>query len=309
MLLAHLSDPHLIDWSGTSWRRFANKRLSGAANFSLRRAKMHRREVLDVVLDDIACSRPDHVVITGDITSLGFRRELQLMAMMLDRHGLDGARVSVIPGNHDAYTPASWRKRVLLSELGAYATCDLHRGMPGYPFVRLRGPLSVIGLNSAVPRPWFVASGLLGSAQLRFLSALLHHPEVRTRFPVILIHHPPTPYPTLTREVQAGLIDRHRFLKVLAEGLDGRPALVLSGHWHHRLQLRLDLGAPVELMVAPSASHFGGVPERWAGSSFITFGSSAAGVMIEQVESRFLDPSVGLLSAKVEGVRSGSGRR
>ena len=35
-----------------------------------------------------------------------------------------------------------------------------------FPFVRMLGPVALIGINSAVPTPPLVASGRLGAAQL-----------------------------------------------------------------------------------------------------------------------------------------------
>lgn len=294
MRLVHLSDPHVIDWAGEPWTAFLNKRMSGAANFSLRRRGVHRREVLDVMLADIARLAPDHVVVTGDISSLAFSRELRDFAELLDRHGLDADRVSVVPGNHDAYTRRAWRDHVALSELARYASSDLHGGAPGFPFVRLRGPLAIVGLCSAAARPWFVCSGFLGPAQTRSLADLLRASAVRERYPVVLVHHPPVAYPKWMKEITAGLMDRRRFLETLGAGLEGRDALVLSGHLHLRKHVRLDLPGRVELLVAPSASDRSDKPARCAAYHVIHFEAGQDGrVGPTSVEVRCFDPHEG----------------
>ena len=43
----------------------------------------------------------------------------------------------------------------------------------GFPFVRRRGPLALIGLSTAVPTPPFMATGRLGEAQLARLGETL----------------------------------------------------------------------------------------------------------------------------------------
>ncbi len=271
MLLAHLSDIHIIEWAGERWWQFLGKRATGAANFAFRRSAVHRREVAKALLEDLISQRPDHVVITGDITSLALRGELRVFARMLSNLGFDPRHTSIVPGNHDAYTRKSERKRLLLSELGAYATCDLHTRMPGYPFVRLRGPLAIIGLNSAVARPVFMANGLVGKAQRAMFIDILRHRSVENRFPVILIHHPPIPQEKPMKELHAGLMDREPFLTNLADGLKGRGAVVLAGHWHVRRRIVLKEQGPIELFIAPSASRYGGPTDRLGAYHILRF--------------------------------------
>ena len=46
-------------------------------------------------------------------------------------------------------------------------------GAGGFPFVRRRGPLALIGLSTAVPTAPFMATGRLGDAQLARLGEML----------------------------------------------------------------------------------------------------------------------------------------
>ena len=95
-------------------------------------------------------------------------------------------RVSVIPGNHDIYSrlgadPGSAR-------WAAYMTSDApgaaHAGHEeAFPFVRMLGPVALIGVNSAVPTPPLVASGRLGSRQLARVAASPGPPRRRRRLP------------------------------------------------------------------------------------------------------------------------------
>ncbi|HXK12260.1 MAG TPA: metallophosphoesterase, partial [Vicinamibacteria bacterium] len=123
---------------------------------------------------------------------------------------------------------------------GPFARSDLPEFGAGvaagfFPFVRLRGPAAIIGLSSAVPRPPFVAAGYLGHAQLQALSAILEHPEVAARVPVVLVHHPPVDSRNRLLRLRDGLADAAPLRRVLARLSRG---LVLFGHLHVRVRCR-----------------------------------------------------------------------
>ena len=237
--LAHISDTHVLSADGVHWRDLLfNKRVTGWANTWLRRGRVHRRRYLEAVLD--ATSRADHLVVTGDVTNLALETEYREARRLFDRRA-GAADISIIPGNHDLYLPSISREgrferhfgpfvRSELPELGARVAAGV------YPFVRLRGPAAIIGLSSAVPRPPFVAAGFLGHAQLQALSAILEHPEVKRRVPVVLIHHPPVDSRNRLLRLRDGLADAASLRRVLATLGRG---LVLFGHLHVRVRCRL----------------------------------------------------------------------
>lgn len=108
--------------------------------------------------------------------------------------------MTVVPGNHDAWLPSVHAERRFLHHFGAFLKSDL----PGlaceltagpFPSVKLRGPVAVIALSSAVPRPPFIASGRVGTTPLAALQQIVTHPEVSRRTPVVLVHHPPVERP------------------------------------------------------------------------------------------------------------------
>jgi 3',5'-cyclic AMP phosphodiesterase CpdA len=271
--------------------------MTGWINFKLFRSRIHRREVLTALLADLKLQAPDHIAITGDISSMGFPQEFQLFGDLISNLGLRREQVSMVPGNHDAYTWRGWIKGSALAELGRFCTSDLHGGMPGFPFVRFRGPLALIGLDSAFARPPFVASGNLGREQIRCLADILRHESVRMRFPILLIHHPPLAYPSWHKEVEAGLLDRERFVMTLRRELQGNPALVLCGHWHRRRHVIIDSEGPIEAFQISSASRLGGDPERRAAYYLFKFSEGRCGVRLEDVEVRSFDrQSLGMVA-------------
>lgn len=233
--IAHVSDLHIHSDTGFQWREMLfNKRVTGYANTILRRGRVFRREYLVEVLD-AAARAADHLVVTGDITNLALESEYDEARELLDGVAAK-CETTVVPGNHDIYLPPIHHERsfphhfrhFLESDLPDLAV-DLPSGL--FPCVKLRGPAAIIALTTGVPRPPFVAAGVLGHAQLDALGRVLEHPEVARRLAVILLHHPPVDDRSRWRQLRDGLVDaaalRHE-LAPLARGL------VLFGHLHRR---------------------------------------------------------------------------
>ena len=192
MRIAHLSDLHLLDLEGAVPFRILNKRLTGYLNLQLRRKSVHKPHAAQAVAQAIRAMDVDHVVITGDVSNLALEREFERVQRFVEVDlGFSEDRVSLVPGNHDAYTRGAHRSRRFDKTFAKYLQSDLDIADDGvFPFVKLRGPVALIGLSTAKPRPPFVASGSLGGAQLSALRRALAHPEVMKRTVVLLQHHP-----------------------------------------------------------------------------------------------------------------------
>ncbi|MGH6913636.1 MAG: metallophosphoesterase family protein, partial [Geminicoccales bacterium] len=122
-----------------------------------------------------------------------------------------------------------------LDHWAAYMASDggLEGLSPGFPFLRLRGPLALIGLSTAVATPPTRATGKLGKAQLGALDALLARLAASGRCRVVLLHHSPLARISRPRK---RLVDAAAFCAVIARhGAD----LVLHGHEHVSLTGRI----------------------------------------------------------------------
>src|SRR5579872_3777456 len=104
--LAHLSDPHLAPLPAPSMRELANKRVTGYLNWLRARHRVHRREALDRVVADMKSASADHLVVTGDLTNIALTEEFVHGRAWLETLG-PPSKVTVIPGNHDAYVRAA----------------------------------------------------------------------------------------------------------------------------------------------------------------------------------------------------------
>jgi len=271
--VAHISDLHVLDLVGVPRLAYANKRLLGYANIRFKRKHVHRADTVARVCRAISAAKVDHVVVTGDLTNLALETEFRAaLRILVDELALPAAEVSVIPGNHDAYIHDP-RLRPFSTMYADYTSSDLPEfalplGGGNFPFVRLRGPLAFVGLSSAVPRPPFVAAGVLGDAQRRALRSILRHPEVRQRTPVVLVHHPTHGPASRLKRLVEGLHDGLDLERDLSES---HPAVILHGHLHRRLQLRKHGRDDLIVIGATSASLHHHDPDRNAGYNLYEF--------------------------------------
>jgi 3',5'-cyclic AMP phosphodiesterase CpdA len=185
--LAHLSDPHLPPLPAARLRDLTGKRALGYLNWTRNRHKYHRREVLDALVADMQAQRPDHIAVTGDLVNLALEAEFAPAQAWLESVGTP-QRVSVVPGNHDAYVRATRHR--FAGAFEQYLRGDAAADGTPFPFVRRRGPLALIGVSSAVPTPPLMATGRLGRAQLDALDRDLAQMSADEAFRVLLVHHP-----------------------------------------------------------------------------------------------------------------------
>jgi 3',5'-cyclic AMP phosphodiesterase CpdA len=222
--IAHLSDPHLTSLHGVAWRELANKRILGYLSWFMGRKSQHQSGILNTLLQDLQETRPDHIAVTGDLTQIGTAMECREAVHWLARLGSPD-RVTVIPGNHDRYTPADWHETVgrwlpYLQDEPLMDPATL------FPTLRCRASVALVGLCSAVPTPPFMATGRLGESQLQRFDTLLAGLADRNMFRVILLHHGPLPG---INSFRRRLVDADDLISILKHrGAD----LVLHGHGH-----------------------------------------------------------------------------
>jgi 3',5'-cyclic AMP phosphodiesterase CpdA len=226
--LAHLSDPHIGPIATPRLRELLNKRGLGLINWYRKRHRHHHADVLGAVVRDMQAQSPDHIAVTGDLVNISLDTEFAGAARWLMSVGTP-EQVTLVPGNHDAYIrrASGWAAQ----HWGEYMRGD---NGAGFPFVRRRGPLAIIGLTTSLPTGPFMATGHLGGEQLARLAEILITLSREALFRVVLIHHPPIPN---KRHYMKRLIDGPMFRALIAEhGAE----LVLHGHNHEQQLMWLD---------------------------------------------------------------------
>ncbi len=148
---------------------------------------------------------PDVVVVTGDLTDMGFRGEFEEARALLD--GIECERMLVIPGNHDARNVGE----IHFEEL--FGPRDSELVLEG---------VHIIGLDSSEPD---LDNGRIGRERYRTIEEQFGDPD---EFKILCIHHHLMPVPGTGRERNV-VYDAGDLLRVLtSEGCD----LVLCGHKH-----------------------------------------------------------------------------
>jgi 3',5'-cyclic AMP phosphodiesterase CpdA len=245
--LAHLSDPHLPMPSARTVQ-LLNKRATGYTNWWRHRVHVHVPEALAGIVADIKAQRPDHIALTGDLVNVALPQEFRRAADWLESFDRPD-RLTVIPGNHDAYVPIPWDDGMGL--WGAYMAGDGEppaASLDVFPTLRRRDSIALIGLSTGVPKPPLLATGDLGAAQIARAERVLEQTGREGLCRIVLIHHPP-------------LLDQSRFKHLNdAEAFQAMIRrvgceMVLHGH-NHRSEVARIAGphGPVPVIGVTSAS-------------------------------------------------------
>lgn len=244
MRIIHLSDIHVWRYALNPLRWF-NKRAVGMVSLVAGRARKFRLERIHEVVARVLDLAPDHVLITGDLTTTALPAEFRDARAALAELLLDSTRVTVIPGNHDRYTSGSVRYREFEEWFGAFAP-------PGpYPWLRpLDDETAILGLDPT--RSHLSARGYLPPEQLSSARALVADPSNRPRRLIVASHYPVFAPPPYVEELAA---KRMKNAADVAEWLSRiGPHLYCCGHVHAAWafapevlpnQLCLNAGAPL----------------------------------------------------------------
>ena len=262
--LAHLSDFHLFSPNQAGMGTLLNKRAYGYISWRFHRTLEHNDQVVSALLEDVKLTRPDHMVLTGDLTHLGLPSEF-LKAQELIRSLGTPSQVTVIPGNHDTYVDTPWDHT--FHHWSEYMSSDEDCTIRGevkdlqslFPILRLRNGIALIGVSTARPTPWFSAVGSIGKMQMERLEKMLNETRRRGLLRIIAIHHPPVPGAISWRKRLTDL-DELRSLLV-RQGAE----LLLHGHTHRIFFGHLDTPfGSIPSIGVPSASSLGRIAERRA---------------------------------------------
>jgi 3',5'-cyclic AMP phosphodiesterase CpdA len=189
---------------------------------------------ISAIVRDFGTLGAEHLIVSGDLTAYALPAEFEGAKAALGELAADPRRCTVIPGNHDRYTPGSRRDRRFENTFPEL----LHSDLPQYhvdgmwPLVRLLGDdVAVVGLQSAqAPAYPGFSFGFVGRRQLEALRAVVADPALEDRAVLVVVHHAP-------RAANGGLDKPHHGLWDQAELLRALPGprfAVLHGHIHKR---------------------------------------------------------------------------
>lgn len=242
--LVHLSDIHV--W-GYCFNPFLlmGKRAVGMASLLLGRAERFPQKRLPEVVDRVQSLRPDHVLISGDLTTTALRDEFLDASEGLTPILADPDRATIIPGNHDRYTWSATRNRSFEKVFRPFLGADR---FPWLRFVADR--TAILGLDPC--RPAISARGRLPRAQLDTARGLWESNRGSIDRLIVACHYPVDAPEELREDLFWKRLDN---AGELAEWLATiGPHLFCCGHVHHAWafsppgvpnQLCLNAGAPL----------------------------------------------------------------
>lgn len=230
--IAHLSDVHILD---PLTRRSVNRYRFATKLVSLGRAidpRMRARK-LARALRAAKSAGADHIVISGDLTELGDQTEFEQFAEVLEEVGVDEEEVTLVPGNHDAYTSASGWRKALEGPLRRFARTSAAE--PGK--VVERGPVALLPIDSTCFQSVVRAGGVFTADAARAVERRLVDPALRDKAIVLVLHHSPfVQHKTPVMQWIDGLRGCAQVTDLLAR----HPRLqVLHGHLHRAVDKML----------------------------------------------------------------------
>jgi 3',5'-cyclic AMP phosphodiesterase CpdA len=182
MRIVHLSDVHIWRYAFNP-AHLLNKRVLGLLQLVSGRARRFRLERIEDVVARVKSLEPDHILITGDLTTTALPSEFRAAKRALAHLLIDGARATVIPGNHDRYTKGSVRRRKFETTFGEFAPAET------YPWLKPLAPdLAILGLDPT--RSHISARGYLPPEQFEQARSLIRDDSSRPRRLIVACHYP-----------------------------------------------------------------------------------------------------------------------
>ncbi|HVJ92428.1 MAG TPA: metallophosphoesterase [Labilithrix sp.] len=249
--IAHLSDVHILDRRTRHARyRFITKLVSLGRRLDPEARKRRLARALQAAKDGGA----DHIVISGDLTEVGEDVEFEQFAEVLHDAKLPADSITLVPGNHDAYTSGEAWTRALAGPLEPFAAASASTAGK----VVDRGTVAFLPIDTTIFQTIALSRGVFTKETAAAVERRIADPAIRNKAMVLVVHHPPF-HPVKMMARVDGLDGDAVMLALLARYPHVQ---VLHGHLHgifdHRLTTSTADGSAVEL--TPSGPHAG--PKR-----------------------------------------------
>jgi 3',5'-cyclic AMP phosphodiesterase CpdA len=180
--IVHLSDIHFWQYEFNPLR-LMGKRFTGMVSLLAGRAGRFRLAGVPRLVERVRRLEPDHLLITGDLTTTALPDEFRAARRALSDWLDDAGRVTIIPGNHDRYTWWAHRSRRFEKFLGDFAP------RREYPWLRpLDAETAILGLDPT--RAAVTARGKLPPGQLAVARDLVASAGQQVGRLIVACHYP-----------------------------------------------------------------------------------------------------------------------
>jgi 3',5'-cyclic AMP phosphodiesterase CpdA len=233
--IAHLSDVHMLDEARSD--RFRARAYDLSTHFvSIGRPldPIERRRKLKNGLRAAKQAGAHHFVISGDLTEMGTKAQYEALAETLHESDVEPWRITLVPGNHDAYdSPTAWRD-AMDGPLRPWAMSSARN--PGA--VVDIGSVCFLPIDVACHQPVTRSAGEISEAAIDAIEHRVMDSAFRHKPIVVVQHHPP-----YERSAVMQWIDGLRGWARMMGLIERFPAVhVLHGHLHHVVSRVVGLG-------------------------------------------------------------------
>jgi 3',5'-cyclic AMP phosphodiesterase CpdA len=230
--IAQLTDLHLLEDNYTE-RPFGLRARLSYLSFGRCLDPGERRKKVASWLKEARLSGIDHLVITGDLTEDGHPAQFEVLAELLADSRIAPERITIVPGNHDAYTDGEAFADAMRGPLKAYAPTS-RTGVP----LRFRD-VTIVPVSTAFFQSPLRSAGQIADDELRALAAVASDEGHAGRPLVFAMHHPPGRHFLPIVQWIDGFLG-HGALSALFERC---PKLhVIHGHTHHHVNRSVKKG-------------------------------------------------------------------
>lgn len=228
--IAHISDPHILEPRKPDAQGFRTRFVSLWRPLD---ASERKRKLLGS-LQAAKRSGAHHVVISGDLTETGAQAEFEQFAEVLDAAQVDPDSVTLVPGNHDAYSRADAWQSAIRGPLRAFAKSSAAE--PGK--VVDRGAVAFLPLDVTCYQSVARSGGEFTQEAAVSLEKRFGDPGLADKAVVVVQHHPPFGYNPVRHWID-GLRGHMRLMDLLVRFTRVQ---VLHGHMHRAIDRIIDLG-------------------------------------------------------------------
>ena len=199
-------------------------------------------------LDSAQKGGAEHYVISGDLTESGTSAQFEQFAEALHDTKIAPERITLVPGNHDAYAAGDAWDKAIQGPLRAFASSSAGgHGTAGK--VVERGELCFLPLDVSLHQPITRSAGFLTAEAAALLWRRMKDTALSRRALVIVQHHPPFAHALGPWQWVDGLRGTERLMDLL---VSFPHVQVLHGHLHHVVDRVAAAGTRARIFGAPA---------------------------------------------------------
>lgn len=190
LTIAHISDLHFSKVQLGPMQLFS-KRWIGNLNVLFNRGKIYQNDVPETLIGEFKKNGVTHVLISGDVSTTSYKAEFKMAKQFVDSLKKEGFEVFVIPGNHDAYTKRSFRKKLFYNYFDDEHDPKISQTLKDdqVSAIKIGNGYWLVRLDTTYPAPVYLSTGRYTDAIDQKLNAVLS--SIPQNDKVILMNHFP----------------------------------------------------------------------------------------------------------------------